>query len=51
MVVLLWSSSLVTDQAMALTVWVAGLRMFCLFTYGGRKGQIEEIIKHLSLSH
>ncbi len=28
--VLLWSSSLVTVQAMALTDGVAGLRMFCL---------------------
>ncbi len=36
-VVLLWLSSLVKDQAMALTDGVAGLRMFCLFTYSGGK--------------
>ena len=43
LVVLLWSSSLVKDQAMALTDEVAGLRIFCLLTYGGGDNWISMI--------
>jgi len=42
-VVLLWSSSLVKDQAMALTDEVAGLRIFCLLTYGGGSINFSEV--------